>query len=430
MTGNGVNEGQEMHALARKLFPICRSITGEGIRETLNILNQELPNLSIYSVPSGTNAFDWTVPDEWTIRSAHLIDPDGEKVIDFANNNLHLVGYSEPVSCTIALEDLQKHLYSLPNQPKAIPYVTSYYRRRWGFCLSHDQRAELKDGYYRVEIDSDIRPGHLNYAELLIPGDTEKEIFLSTYVCHPSMANNELSGPLVTTWLSKYIMSKPRRYSYRIVFIPETIGSLVYLASHLDEMKANIVAGFNVTCVGDERCYSYVPSRLGASLSDRVAKHVLEHIDPDYKSYSYLDRGSDERQYCAPGVDLPVATITRSKYHEYPEYHTSLDNLDLITPQGLQGSLEALQHCIEVLEANRKWRMTVKGEPQLGKRGLYPTLSVHDGIPPAQILMNLIAYCDGEHDLLEIGEIIGVAAWRLIPLIDTLVKEGLLEESS
>ncbi|MGB3740204.1 MAG: DUF4910 domain-containing protein [Pontixanthobacter sp.] len=422
-----MHEGTAMHAMARELWPINRSLTGPGTCETLSLIQRELPDLRIHDIASGTQVFDWTVPDEWTIRSARLIGPDGTTVIDFADNNLHVVGYSEPVLRTLTLEELQPHLHSLPDQPDAIPYVTSYYKRRWGFCLTDRQRASLTDGDYRVEIDTTLASGVLNYGELLIPGESDAEIFLSTYVCHPSMANNELSGPMVTTWLAKHIAERSRRYSYRIVFIPETIGSLVYLSRHLDAMRAKIVAGFNITCIGDERAYGHVPSRAGDTLADRAAQHVLRHTDPDYRQYTYLDRGSDERQYCAPGVDLPVTTITRSKYHEYPEYHTSLDDLDFVTPAGLQGGYDALRRAIAIIEANRTYGMTVLGEPQLGKRGLYPDISTVHEVHPAKTLMDFLAYCDGTRDLIAIADMIGVPAWDLIPHAEKMAAHDLIE---
>ncbi|MBL8692101.1 MAG: DUF4910 domain-containing protein [Rhodospirillaceae bacterium] len=421
-----MNIGHDMHAFVARLFPICRSLTGEGTRETLRIIKGHLPDLSIHEVPSGTQVFDWVIPDEWNIRSATLVGPDGATVADFGWTNLHVVGYSEPVDVELGLDELQEHLFSLPEQPDAIPYVTSYYKRFWGFCLSHRVRAALKPGTYRARIDSTIAPGRLSYGELLIPGQEPQEVFLSTNVCHPSMANNELSGLTVTTWLAKWLLERPRRYSYRIVFIPETIGSITYLSRHLEQMKERVVAGFVVACVGDERVYSFLSSRNGNTLADRVARHVLDQIDPNYMRYSFLNRGSDERQYCAPGVDLPVVSVMRSKYCEYPEYHTSLDDLTLVTPAGLEGGYTALRRCIEVIESNRRWQVAVLGEPQLGKRGLFPSISLPAEVPSVKAMMNMIAYCDGTRDLVEVAELIGVPAWQLVPICERLASHDLL----
>lgn len=416
--------GEDMHAFVRDLFPICRSLTGPGTRETLDVLKAHLPDLKIHSVPSGTQAFDWEVPPEWTMRAGYILGPDGQKVVDFADHNLHVMGYSIPVDAQMSLAELEPHLYSLPDQPDAIPYVTSYYRPNWGFCLTHTQRQTLQEGTYTVKIDADLKPGELNYGELIIPGATRDEIFLSTYVCHPSMANNELSGPAVTTWLAKWIASQDRRYTYRIVFIPETIGSILYLSQNLDQMKAHVKAGFNISCVGDDRCYSYLESRATDTISDRVAQHVLSHHAPDYIRYSFLERGSDERQYCAPGIDLPIAAVMRSKYGEYPEYHTSLDDLTLVTPTGLAGNYEALRQCLEILEANGTWKMNVLCEPQLGKRGLYPNTSVANGARVVKTLMNVIAYLDGTCDLITLANKVQEPALVCKDIIDTLVKQG------
>lgn len=419
--------GKEMHDLCRRLFPICRSITGEGVRRTLDILCELLPELQVFEVPSGEKCFDWTVPKEWNIRDAYVIAPDGEKIVDFQKSNLHVVGYSTPIDRKISLEELQNHLYSLPEQPDAIPYITSYYKERWGFCLTENQRKNLAAGEYKVCIDSDLKNGSLTYGELILKGASEREIFLSTYICHPSMANNELSGPAVATFLAKYLSELPdRKYTYRIIFIPETIGSIVYLSRNLEEMKKNVIAGFNLTCVGDERAFSYLPSRNENTLADKIALHVLENLHPGFVKYSFLDRGSDERQYCSPKVDLPVASVMRTKYGEYPEYHTSLDNLDLVTPNGLFGSYNVLRKCIECLEKNEKLEVTVLCEPQLGKRGLYPTLSTKETKSQVENMMNLITYCDGTMDLLEIAEKINVPMWELFPIVERLKAENLL----
>jgi len=419
--------GQEMLDFAKSLFPICRSITGDGVRKTLKQIKDIIPEMEINEVPSGTRVFDWTIPKEWNINDAYIIDPNGDKIVDFKNNNLHVVGYSVSVDQEISLEELQNHLYSLPDQKNAIPYITSYYQERWGFCLTENQRKQLENGIYKVKIDSTLKEGNLTYGEVILPGETKQEIFISTYICHPSMANNELSGPVVTAFLLKWLKTLgKRKYTYRVIFIPETIGSITYLSQHLDEMKRNIFAGFNVTCIGDDRAYSFLPSRNENTISDRVAKHVLGHVAPDYVTYSFLDRGSDERQYNSPGVDLPIASIMRTKYGQYPEYHTSLDNFDVVTSIGLFGGYEAIRKALDILENNEKLKATVYCEPQLGKRGLYPTLSTKKANSNVKDMMNLIAYCDGDNDLLSIAEIIKVPAWELFPVVEQLKSHDLL----
>ena len=419
---------QGLYEFCCELFPICRSITGDGVRETLHRIREHLPALEIHEVPTGTQVFDWIVPREWNIRDAYILDPDGRKIVDFQESNLHVVGYSLPVDQAISLDDLQVHLHSLPEQPDAVPYITSYYQERWGFCLNHTLRQSLKPGMYRVFIDSDLKDGHLTYGELILPGELEDEIFLSTYICHPSMANNELSGPAVTTYLARWLMSlKNRKYTYRIVFIPETIGSITYLSRHESILRERVIAGFNVTCIGDGQRYSYLESRYGDTLADRVARHVLSHKHPDYMAYSFLDRGSDERQYCSPGIDLPLATLMCSKYGTYPEYHTSLDNLDFITPEGLYGGYELLMACLQCLEANETLMIRVKCEPQLGRRGLYPTLSTRESNAIVRNMMNLIAYADGRNDLLQIADRINLPMWELFDIVTQLKEKDVIE---
>lgn len=421
-------EDRDLYRWAQDLYPICRSLTGDGVRETLGYIKNLIPELTVHSIKSGETVFDWQVPLEWNIKEAYIENENGEKIVDFKINNLHVVGYSEPIDATLDLRDLQKHIHSLPEQPNAIPYVTSYYSRTWGFCMTDNQRQTLQEGKYRVVINSLLEPGVLNYADLIIKGKSSEEILISTYVCHPSMGNNELSGPVVTTALAQWINTlKERYYTYRFVFVPETIGSIVYLSKNLEHLRKNVIAGFNVTCVGDDRCYSFMPSRNGNTLSDRVGKHILNSIDPKYKRYSWLHRGSDERQYCAPGVDLPIASMMRSKYGEYPEYHTSLDDLSVISSAGLEGGLNALVQALRAIEFNCFPSATVLAEPQLGKRGLYPTTSTKASKNLVRSMMDLLTYSDGALDLIEIADKIGCPIWEFYDIVNRLVDHGLLE---
>ncbi len=422
--------GAEIHALARRLWPLNRSLTGNGVRETLGVLKDLLPSLAIHEVASGTEVLDWVVPNEWNVRDAWIETPAGERIANFSANNLHLMGYSVSIDERIPLEELQAHLYSIPEQPTAIPYVTSYYSRSWGFCLAHEQRERLLPGSYHAHIDAELAPGSLTYGELVLPGRSKSEVLLSTYVCHPSMANNELSGVCVQAYLSRWLEGlADRHYTYRIVFVPETIGSITYISRHLEHLRRHVIAGFNITCIGDDRTYSYLPSRAGDTLSDRAALHVLRHLAPDFKRYSYLDRGSDERQYCAPGVDLPIATISRSIYYQYPEYHTSLDDLNFVTPSGLGGGFRALQLAISAIEANVKPCVTIVGEPQLGRRGLYPSVSTKDTIKEVSTMMNLLGYADGTSDMISIADTIGVPVWELQSLYTKLAAAGLIRDA-
>lgn len=423
--------GNRIHKLAKKLWPINRSITGSGVIETLNILKIVVPELKIKSFKSGSKVFDWKVPAEWEIKSAWVKDPTGKTIIDFSKNNLHLVGYSTPVNKTIKLEKLNKHLHSIKEQPNAIPYVTSYYEKNWGFCLKHSIRKRLKKGNYRVFIDSKFKKnGKLSYGEILIPGKSKKEIFLSTYICHPSMANNELSGPCVVIYLANWIKNlKNRRYSYRIVLIPETIGSIAYLSKNYKAMKKKIIAGYNICCIGDERNYSYLPSRNSNTLSDFAAKYVLKRKVKKFKTYTWLDRGSDERQYCAPGIDLPIASVMRTKYLDYPEYHTSLDNLKkVVTPKGLNGGFNILKEMLIVLEQNIIPRYTILCEPQLSKRNLYSKISKKNlKNKNSYMILHLLSLSDGKTSLIEIAEKCSMPIWKINNIITKLLKHKLIE---
>ena len=429
MNSHGNNfGGVEMFELAKILWPINRSITGQGVRDTLSIIRERIPQLDIREIPSGKEVFDWVVPDEWQVSEAYIADESGHKIIDFKNNNLHLVGYSISVDKKITLNELQSHLYSIPEMPNAIPYVTSYYAKNWGFCLSHNQRSKLSDVNYHVVIKANHFKGVLNYGELLLRGDSEKEVFISTYVCHPSMANNELSGPLVTLGIIKWLEKlRQRKYTYRIVFIPETIGSLSYLSENISYLKENVIAGFNITCVGDEADFSFLPSRNGNTLSDRAALCILEGELNFFKKYTWLDRGSDERQYCAPGIDLPITSIMRSKYAEYSQYHTSLDDLTFISPKGLSESLEIYKKVLLCLESNCYPKIKILGEPHLSKRGLYPTISTLDVAKKVQIMMDFISYCDGEIDLISIAKLIKQPFFEILRILNLLKSHDILK---
>ena len=419
-----------MYNLAKRIFPICRSITGEGVRETIDILSEYIKQdgleFNVFEIPSGTPVYDWIIPKEWVIKDAYIEDGNGNKIIDMKKNNLHVVGYSTSVDSWVSLEELRSYVYTQPEQPSVIPYVTSYYEDRCGFCMSQNQLDSLKKDQYHIFIDSKKIDGSLTYAELVLPGELEDELLITSYTCHPSMANNECSGPTVLSELIRYVASlKRHRYTYRFVLNPETIGALAYLSKNLNRLRERLVAGVVLSCVGDERDYSVIHSRYADSIADRSLVAVLKSRG-DFSEYSFLERGSDERQYNAPGVDLPVVGFCRTKYGEYPEYHTSADDLRLISPSGLQGAYETMTQWIDCMEMNFKYRVSVLGEPQLGKRGLYPTVSQKGSYDEVESMMNLIAYSDGSNDLFDISEIIGVSPQTLCLIVEKLVENGLL----
>ena len=425
-----VLDGRGMHALARRLWPLHRSLTGQGTRESLCLIQKVLPGLTLHEVPSGTQVFDWTIPDEWTMRDATLTDPDGNLVVAYSESNLHVVGYSVPIDASLDLEELQEHLHSIPEQPDAVPYVTSYYNPRWGFCLTHELRQALKPGRYHARIDSTLEPGSLTYGELILPGESADEIFISTYICHPSLANNELSGPVVATALATYVMSLPRHhYTYRFAFTPESIGAIAYAACNLESLRRNVVAAINLSCIGDDRAYTYLASRNGNLRIDRLAKRVIRTRE-NVREYSYLGRGSDERHYGAPGVDLPMISLMRSRYADYPEYHTSLDDLDrVVTPSGLQGGFDLVRDVIDAMEAEPVLVTTVRGEPQLGRRGLYHTVQKKSTPEDVMLRTNILAYADGHHTLSDMVELFNAPLSTLRPMVDELISHGLLYET-
>ncbi len=374
-----------MMPLMRRLFPLCRSLTGEGVRQTLDAIAEFLP-LERMQVPTGTKCFDWEIPREWNIRDAYVKNSVGERVIDFKKSNLHVVSYSVPVERqTMSLADLQRHLHSLPDDPQAIPYRASYYRDAWGFCLSHDQRQALKDEPYEVMIDSTLSPGVLDYAQCRIAASDAAELFFSTYICHPSLANDQLSGIVLLATLFKIVGELPAmRHSYRAVLVPETIGAIAFLSQHADELKRTMKAGYVVTCVGDDGPFTYVRSKRQNTDANKAAEHALPHVAGAKQRHLVIKEfdpvGSDERQYCSPGFNFPVGSVMRSRYGEFKEYHTSNDNLNFVSEAGMAGTLEAYLRIVQAFELNcLPLRTNPYCEPQLGKRGLYSDM-VSSGI--------------------------------------------------
>lgn len=422
-----------MESYFDRLWPITRSLTGNGNRKSLQILS-ELIDLEITEVPSGSKCFDWEIPPEWNIQEAWIKNSKGEKIIDFSNNNLHILGYSEPFHGKLEFQDLKPHLYSLPEQPELIPYLTSYYKRRWGFCLSENQLREMdKNEIYEVFIDSSFNEnGSMTIGESVIEGEDKKEILFSTYLCHPSMASNELSGPLVSAFIyQKLKEQKDLRYTYRFLFVPETIGSIYMLSVKGDFWKENLVAGFVVTCIGDDGKFTYKKSRRGNSLPDEASIAILSQTEEDFNIIDFFPNGSDERQYCSPGFNLPVGSLMRTMYGRYPEYHTSADNKDFISFEAMENAVYKYLEIIEVLERNEKYINTIPyGEPQLGKRGLYPTLGSNKKTEEAvKTMMWILNLSDGTNDLLTISKRSEIPVKELIPTIDKLLANGILKKN-
>ena len=411
---------------AKDLYPICRSITGEGTRKTLSYFKKINPEFKNIKFKTGQKVFDWIIPKEWNIRDAYLEHESGKRFAEFKKTNLHVVGYSSPVNKTLSKKELLNHIYTQKDQPDSIPYVTSYYKERWGFCLSENQKNELPDGNYKVFIDSDLKKGSLDLSHAILKGKSKKEIFFSSYVCHPSMANNELSGPVLLNAIMKYIKSnypKPN-YTYRFVLLPETIGSIAYLSKFKKILKLNMLCGFNLTCAGDERGYCYTSSRLGKTLADEAIKAALIGLE-NVKEYSFLKRGGDERQYCAPGIDLPFCVFSRSK--EYPEYHTDKDNFDLVTQKGLMGSFNVIKKIVDAVEIGLYPKTLMLGEPNLGKRDLYPTLSQKGKYDHTRLMLHLIAYSDGKTNLFKIAQILKTSLYELVKTYEILKSKKILK---
>jgi aminopeptidase-like protein len=422
--------GEAMMTLVGELFPICRSITGNGVRQTLATLEGYVP-LEINEVPSGTSVLDWTVPPEWNIRDAYIAHLDGTRIVDFGANNLHVVQYSRPIDAIMPLAKLRPHLHSLPDQPDWIPYRTSYYSEYWGFCLTHRQLSSLTDRLYRVFIDSDLASGHLSYGELLIPGETDHTVLFSCHICHPSLANDNLSGIAIATMLARHIQTLRPRYTYLFVFIPGTIGSLTWLARNEDRV-GSITHGLVLSCLGDAGGMTYKQSRRGNAAIDRIVAHVLRHDKVPHRIRPFVPYGYDERQYCSPGFDLPVGCLMRTPNGEYPEYHSSADNLSLLRQESLAHSLGVLRRIVAVIEGDAVYRSrNPKGEPQLGRRGLYATMGGQRAASYDQMaLLWVLNLADGRHSLLDMAERAEVPFATVRAAADALLGVDLLEPIS
>jgi aminopeptidase-like protein len=395
--------GDEAYELMRRLFPLCRSLTGDGVRRTFDVLGEHIP-ITRSEVPSGTRVFDWVVPDEWNIREAYITAPDGTRVVDFRDSALHVVSYSEPVRATLSLEELREHLFTLPEQPDLIPYRTSYYARTWGFCLSHRRLLELGPGDYEVVIDSTLGPGHLTFAELVLEGATDDEVLISTYVCHPSLANDNLSGIAVATMLARELSGRPLRHTYRFLFAPGTIGPLTWLHANRDRLD-RIVHGLAVSCIGDGGALTYKRSRRADADVDRAVETVLRDSGKPHRVLEWEPWGGDERQFCAPGFDLPVGTLMRTPHGEFDGYHTSADGLERISPASLADSVATCLAVVDVLETNRTFvNLSPYGEPQLGRRGLYRAAGGAVATPDDErALLWVLNQSDGGSSLLDIA---------------------------
>ncbi|MBK9140889.1 MAG: DUF4910 domain-containing protein [Candidatus Melainabacteria bacterium] len=413
-----------------RLWPLLRSTTGDGVRQTHRILRELVP-FDTVEIPSGTQVLDWTVPKEWVVREAYVIAPDGTRILDIAENNLHILGYSAPFRGRVSKSELLDHLYSRPDYPEAIPWVTSVYSPRWGFCLSHNQLQSLPEGVYEVVVDTELVDGYMTLSEAVLQGQCDQEVLISTYTCHPSMANNELSGPLVAAFLYDALSKlKVRRLTYRFVFLAETVGCIAYLARRGNTFKEKLTAGYVVTCAGDRGQFTYKHSRKGDTLADRAAAYVLKRLP--HSSAKFIpfapDNGSDERQYCSPGFNLPVGSIMRTMYGCYKEYHTSMDNKDFISFESLEETVKVYFDVCRTLEVNRRYRNLMPfGEPQLGKRGLYPTLSTGQTNEWISAISWFLNMSDGEHDLLEIANRSQADIFLLSDIAQRCVTEGLAQ---
>jgi len=420
--------GREMYQLIADLYPICRSITGDGFRETMEVLRRYI-SLETHNVPSGTKVFDWIVPKEWNIRDGFVKNSKGERVIDFRKSNLHVLSYSMPVKRKMTLAELKEHLFTLPNHPDWIPYKTSYYEANWGFCLSHNQLLELEEGEYEVLIDSTLENGYLTYGEFYIQGEQAEEVLISCHACHPSLCNDNLSGLSLATFLAKYLSSLDLRYSHRFLFIPGTIGSIAWLCRNENQVS-RIKHGLVVACVGDPGKFTYKKSRQGDAEIDKAVTHVLKYSGKDYEVMEFSPYGYDERQYCSPAFDLPVGSLTRTPHGRFPQYHTSADNLSFVQPEFLTESFLTYLKVLQILEGNKKYiNRNPKCEPQLGRRGLYRTIGgVKDGGVSELAMLWVLNLSDGSHTLLDIANASALEFDSVQKAASMLLQHDLLEE--
>ena len=421
--------GEELHRFAQELYPICRSISGQGLRRTLAMINERIP-LQTSEVPTGTPLFDWTAPNEWNIRDAFIKDESGRRVVDFQNSNLHVLNYSAPVRATLPLAELRPHLFTIPERPDWIPYRTSYYKEDWGFCLSHNQMLALEEGMYEVSIDATLEAGHLTYGEYYLPGRSTEEVLISCHACHPSLANDNLSGLTVATHLAEFLSGRDLNYSYRFLFIPGTIGAIAWLAGN-QAAAEKIRHGLVLTCVGDAGHFHYKKSRRGNAVIDRAAMHVLTHASESPEFLEFSPYGYDERQYCSPGFNLPVGCLMRSVWGSFPEYHTSADNLEFIHPDRLAESLRICTAIFDVLESNRRYRnLNPYCEPQLGKRNLYRSTGGEAIGVELNARLWVLNLSDGQHSLLDIAESSNLPFSAISDAAELLCQSGLLSAIS
>lgn len=424
---SGAKEGAELYQLATTLYPICRSITGDGLRESLRHLEASIP-LRLREVPSGTQVFDWVVPNEWNIRDAYIKDGLGRKVVDLADSNLHVVNYSAPVHKTMSLEELRPHLFTLPDSPDWIPYRTSYYRETWGFCLTQHQFDGLQNGRYEVCIDSTLQPGHLSYGEFRVQGSTDEEVLISAHSCHPSLCNDNLSGMVVAARLAQHLSGLSLRYSYRFLWIPGTIGSIAWLALN-EPLLPNIKHGLVLSCLGDPGRFTYKRSRRGNAEIDQVTEHVLRRSGQKFQALDFAPHGYDERQYCSPGINLPMGCFMRTPNGQYPEYHTSADDLSLIKPESMAESLQRLLQVVSTLEDNRRYlNLNPKCEPQLGRRGLYRQMGGTKNVATEEAMLWVLNFSDSGHSLLDIANRSGLPFEAVSEAATNLKDAGLLSE--